>query len=49
MDQINASVCSLGYGDLSVYGHPSIHTPHLDKLANEGMRFTNWYSGQSLS
>jgi arylsulfatase A len=31
----------LGYGDLSCYGATKIKTPNLDKLANEGIRFTN--------
>jgi arylsulfatase A len=34
----------LGYGDLECYGHPHIKTPHLDKLAKEGVRFTDFYS-----
>lgn len=34
----------LGYGDLGCYGHPSIRTPNLDRLAAEGMRFTDFYS-----
>jgi arylsulfatase A-like enzyme len=34
----------LGYGDLSCYGHPSIHTPNLDRMAAEGMRFTDFYA-----
>jgi arylsulfatase A len=33
----------LGYGDLSCYGHPTIHTPNLDRMATEGMRFTDFY------
>ncbi|NJR71688.1 MAG: sulfatase-like hydrolase/transferase [Gammaproteobacteria bacterium] len=33
----------LGWGDLSVYGHPSIRTPHLDRMASEGQRWTNFY------
>ncbi len=33
----------LGYGDLGSYGQKQIKTPHLDKLAQEGMRFTNFY------
>jgi arylsulfatase A-like enzyme len=33
----------LGYGDLGVYGHPSIRTPHLDRMAAEGNRFTDFY------
>ena len=33
----------MGYGDLACYGHPSISTPNLDKMAAEGMRFTDFY------
>lgn len=33
----------LGYGDLGCYGHPSIKTPNLDRMAGEGMRFTDFY------
>src|SRR5207249_4324658 len=33
----------LGYGDLGCYGHPTIRTPHLDQMAAEGMRFTQFY------
>ncbi|MDO4881074.1 MAG: arylsulfatase [Capnocytophaga sp.] len=31
----------LGYGDLSCYGEKTIHTPHVDALAQQGLRFTN--------
>lgn len=31
----------LGYGDLSCYGATKLHTPNLDKLASEGLRFTD--------
>lgn len=34
----------LGYGDLECYGHPSIKTPNINKLAKEGVRFTDFYS-----
>ncbi len=34
----------LGYGDLGCYGHPTIATPRLDRMAHEGMRFTQFYS-----
>ncbi|MDI1312794.1 sulfatase [Prosthecobacter sp.] len=33
----------LGYGDLSCYGSPTIHTPNLDRMAAEGLRFTDFY------
>src|SRR4051812_9714429 len=33
----------LGYGDLTCYGNPSIRTPNLDRMAREGMRFTDFY------
>ncbi|MDX1618471.1 MAG: sulfatase [Balneolaceae bacterium] len=32
-----------GYGDLSSYGHPEIETPNIDRLAEEGMKFTDFY------
>jgi len=32
-----------GYGDLSSYGNPTIHTPHIDRMAAEGMKLTNFY------
>ena len=38
----------LGYGDLSCYGHPTIRTPNLDRLAAEGLRLTSFYSAASV-
>lgn len=35
----------LGYGELGCYGQTKIRTPHLDRLAREGLRFTQHYSG----
>jgi len=41
-------VDDLGYGDLSVYGHHTIRTPNIDRLASEGMRFTDYYAPSPL-
>lgn len=38
----------LGYGDLSVYGQEKFETPHIDKLAAQGMLFTQHYSGSTV-
>jgi len=38
----------MGYGDLSSYGHPTIKTPNLDKMAMEGQKWTNFYVGSSV-
>ncbi|MEJ7713454.1 MAG: arylsulfatase [Pyrinomonadaceae bacterium] len=38
----------LGYGDLSVYGQTKFTTPNLDRMAREGMRFTQAYSGSTV-
>lgn len=35
----------LGYGDLGCYGQKLIQTPRLDRMAREGMRFTQFYAG----
>ncbi|MFJ6696899.1 sulfatase [Streptomyces sp. NPDC091272] len=37
----------LGWADLSSYGSPHIRTPHLDRLAAQGVRFTDAYSGSA--
>lgn len=39
----------LGYGELGCYGQQLIETPHVDKLAKEGMRFTQNYAGTAVS
>src|SRR3954463_11416068 len=38
----------LGYGDLGCYGHPTIRTPNLDRMAAEGIRFTDFYSAADV-
>lgn len=38
----------LGYGDLGVYGQKEIRTPNLDRMASEGMRFTDHYAGSTV-
>lgn len=38
----------LGAGDLGVYGAPHIETPHLDRLARSGVRFTDGYSAGAV-
>ncbi len=38
----------LGYGDLGVYGHPTIRTPNLDQMAREGQKWTNFYVAASV-
>jgi arylsulfatase A len=37
-----------GYGDLGSYGHPTIRTPHLDRMAAEGQRWTSFYVAESV-
>jgi arylsulfatase A-like enzyme len=38
----------LGYGDLSCYGRPDYRTPHLDRLARQGLRFTSNYTAAAV-
>jgi arylsulfatase len=38
----------MGYGDLSCYGALDLYTPQLDRLAQEGIRFTNFLSAQAV-
>lgn len=38
----------LGYADIGAYGQTKIKTPHLDNLAKQGMKFTEFYTGTSV-
>ena len=38
----------LGYGDLGSYGQQKLKTPNIDRLAHEGMKFTDHYSGSTV-
>jgi arylsulfatase A-like enzyme len=38
----------LGYGDLGIFGHPTLHTPNLDRMAMEGQKWTSFYVGASV-
>ncbi|HIX85232.1 MAG TPA: sulfatase [Candidatus Parabacteroides intestinigallinarum] len=39
----------MGYGDLSCYGNPTIQTPNIDRMADEGMKLTQFYVGAAIS
>ena len=41
-------VDDMGYHDLGCFGSKTIQTPNIDRLAAEGMRFTNCYSGDTV-
>lgn len=41
-------VDDMGWGDLSIYGRPDFDTPNLDRLAQQGVRFTNAYAAQTV-
>jgi len=38
----------LGYGDLGCYGQTQLRTPHIDRMASEGMKFTDFYAGSTV-
>ena len=38
----------MGYGDVGAFGHPTIKTPNLDKMATEGQKWTNFYVASSV-
>ncbi len=38
----------LGYGDLSCFGSPAVKTPHLDRIAKEGLKCTRFYAGSAV-
>jgi arylsulfatase A len=38
----------MGYGDVGVYGHPTISTPNIDRIAAEGQKWTQFYTAASV-
>ena len=38
----------MGYGDIGAFGHPTIRTPHLDRMASEGQKWTSFYVAESV-
>jgi arylsulfatase A-like enzyme len=41
-------VDDMGYGDLSCFGNPDIKTPHIDRLASQGLRLTQFYTNSPI-
>jgi len=37
-----------GYGDVSVHNGPHVQTPHIDRIAEDGIRFTQFYANSSV-
>jgi hypothetical protein len=42
-------VDDMGYADLGCFGAQNIRTPHIDRMAREGVRFTDFYVAQAVS
>jgi hypothetical protein len=38
----------LGYGDIGAFGHPTIATPNLDRMAAEGQKWTQFYAADNV-
>jgi len=38
----------MGFGDLSAFGHPTIQTPNIDRIARKGQKWTNFYAASSV-
>lgn len=38
----------MGYADIGPFGAEGYETPHLDRMAKEGMKFTDFYGGRSF-
>ena len=38
----------MGYNELSCYGQPMFETPNIDRLASQGIRFTDFYAGNTV-
>ncbi|MBL4837572.1 MAG: sulfatase [Kordiimonadaceae bacterium] len=41
-------VDDMGFGDVGVYGHPTIRTPNLNQMAHEGQKWTNFYAAANV-
>ena len=42
------NVDDLGYGDLGCYGATKVRTPHIDRIAQEGRRFTDFHAASAV-
>ncbi|MEM9989091.1 MAG: sulfatase-like hydrolase/transferase, partial [Pseudomonadota bacterium] len=38
----------MGYGDIGAYGNDKVATPNFDQLAEDGVKFTNFYAASSI-
>src|SRR5205085_3338450 len=47
-DMVIIQADDLGYGDVSAYGQAQFRTPSIDRLAAEGIRFTQYYAGSTV-
>lgn len=45
---VASPLMQLGYGDLACYGHPYSTTPNIDAMANEGLKFMDFYSASPV-
>ncbi len=48
LTRFGVGILDLGYGEVGCYGQKVIRTPHLDRLARDGLRFTQYYAGATV-